>query len=261
MASTATYSSSFSLAKGVVLVTGATGGIGSATCRMLAEAGAFVYISYQRSDSKAKLVLDSIREVGGDGLCVQADLNQADSIEQLFEQMRNAHGYPNMLVNMAARQDVQEFAEMSMEDWQAMMAINQDAVFGLIQHFCSLTTGVQDRAIVNVASIEGIDPAVGHSHYSVSKASIIMLTKAVAAEMAGQNIRVNSVSPGLISRAGLERDWPEGVKRWTARCPLKTLGQVEDVAHAICFLLSPAAKWINGNNLVIDGGMTATSRW
>jgi NAD(P)-dependent dehydrogenase (short-subunit alcohol dehydrogenase family) len=114
---------------------------------------------------------------------------------------------------------------------------------------------------VNIASIEGLDPAAGHAHYASSKAGLIMFTRAAALEYGPRGIRVNSVSPGLIDREGLERDWPEGVARWKRRVPLGRLGTPNDVADAVLFLLSPAARWISGANLVVDGGMSAQSKW
>ena len=88
-----------------------------------------------------------------------------------------------------------------------------------------------------------------------------MFTRAAALEYGPDGIRVNAVSPGLIDREGLEDDWPEGVERWRARAPLARLGTANDVADAVLFLSSPAARWISGANLVVDGGMSARSRW
>ena len=88
-----------------------------------------------------------------------------------------------------------------------------------------------------------------------------MLTKSCALEFGSHGIRVNAVSPGLIDRDGLQRDWPEGVARWLARAPLECLGTPNDVADAVLFLLSPAARWISGANLIVDGGMSAQSKW
>ena len=116
-------------------------------------------------------------------------------------------------------------------------------------------------AIVNIASIEGMDPAKGHAHYATSKAGMLMMTRAAALEYGEANVRVNAVSPGLIDRQGLVEDWPDGVERWMRRAPLQRLGLPNDVADAVLFLLSPAARWISGANLVVDGGMSAVSRW
>jgi len=116
-------------------------------------------------------------------------------------------------------------------------------------------------AIVNIASIEGSDPASGHSHYATSKAGLLMLTRASALEYGRAGIRCNAISPGLIDRDGLAERWPEGVERWLDKAPLGRLGTAEDVAAAVLFLLGPDASWISGANLVVDGGMSAVSRW
>jgi len=116
-------------------------------------------------------------------------------------------------------------------------------------------------AIINIASIEGIQPAVGHSHYAASKAAVLMHTRAAALELGGHGIRVNAVAPGLIEREGIADAWPEGVARWTAACPLGRLGRPEDVADAVLFLASDAARWITGATLIIDGGMLARPTW
>ncbi len=116
-------------------------------------------------------------------------------------------------------------------------------------------------AIVNVSSIEGLQPAFAHSHYAASKAAVIMHTRAAALELGPRGIRVNSVSPGLIEAEGLDRAWPEGVARWHAAAPLRRLGTPTDVADAVLFLASPAARWISGSNLVVDGGVLAHSTW
>ena len=105
------------------------------------------------------------------------------------------------------------------------------------QHFIARGDG---GAIVNVASIEALQPAAGHSHYAASKAAVIMHARAAALELGPHGIRVNVVAPGLIDRAGLADAWPDGVGRWLAACPLERLGTTDDVADAVLFLLSNA---------------------
>ena len=236
-----------------VLVTGASGHIGAGIARRLAEAGARVALHYNRGEEAAKRLGDAI----GSSDLYYADLGDAEAIAELAERAR-----PDLLVNNAAVQDVQALDRMSLADWRRMQAINLDAAFELSQCVArSWQSAGSTGAIVNIASIEGLDPAPGHAHYAASKAGLIMLTRAMALEFGPAGIRVNAVSPGLIDREGLAEAWPDGVRRWRERVPLGSLGTPKDVADAVLFLLSPAARWISGANLVVDGGMSAQGRF
>ena len=233
------------------LVTGASGNIGRGIARRLAEAGAKIVIHYHRDATSARQLAD---EVGSDAV-VQARLDDAGAIDAIFKDHR-----PTLVVNNAAAQPVEKLAGMSFEEWRAVLSTNLDGPFLVVQ--CAARAwGDKGGAIVNIASIEGSDPAAGHAHYATSKAGLLMFTRAAALEYGAQGIRVNCVSPGLIDREGLADDWPEGVGRWQQRVPLGRLGTAKDVADAVLFLLSPAARWISGTNLVVDGGMSAQSRW
>jgi len=142
------------------------------------------------------------------------------------------------------------------------MSTNLDSAFLVTQ---AAARHMRDHAvagaIVNIASIEGSDPARGHSHYAASKAGLLMLTRACALEYGADGIRCNAVSPGLIERPGIEQAWPDGVARWQEKVPLGRMGDANDVADAVLFLLSPAARWISGTDLMVDGGMSSVSRW
>jgi NAD(P)-dependent dehydrogenase (short-subunit alcohol dehydrogenase family) len=145
---------------------------------------------------------------------------------------------------------------MSEAEWEAVLGDNLRSV-----HLCTqaaaramVKQGIHG-AIVNNASIEGVSPEPDHSHYDAAKAGVLMHTRSAAYELAPHGIRVNAVSPGLIWQPGIEQSWPEGVARWQAAAPLKRLGLAEDVADACLFLASPAARWITGVNLFVDGGV------
>ena len=234
-----------------VLVTGASGNIGQGIARRLAEAGAMVVVHCYRDRESADRLAGEIDA----RLVVQGDLGDAVAVDRII-----AAAQPTMVVNNAAAQPVQSLDEMLIGDWQAMMSANLDGPF-LVTQRAAEAWGDSGGAIVNIASIEASDPAAGHAHYATSKAGLLMFSRAAALEYGPRGIRVNCVSPGLIDCDGLAEAWPEGVARWQERAPLRRLGDAKDVADAVLFLLSPAARWISGANLAVDGGMSAQSRW
>jgi NAD(P)-dependent dehydrogenase (short-subunit alcohol dehydrogenase family) len=247
----------------VAIVTGGSGGIGRAICRCLAQHGASVNVHYREA---AETALALVAEVEQDGLRAQAigaDLSAEDGCERLVDESGRAFGTATILVNNAGIQPVGEFDGISADDMAAMLATNIQGPFRLMQLFAerAIEAGVQGASVVNIASIEGTRPAVGHSHYSTSKAALVMATRAAALELGKHGIRVNSVSPGLVNRTGLEDDWPEGVERWRRSAPLGRLGEAQDVANAVAFLVSPYAAWITGHDLVIDGGVSTAPGW
>lgn len=242
-----------SLGGSTVLVTGASGNIGQGIARRLAEAGARVIAHCHDNESAARRLIDRI----GGGELVQADLRDEASVDDIFR-----HWHPDLVVNNAAIQTVQTLAEMSIDEWRQIHAANLDSAFMVTQRSAAgWRAAKKGGAIVNIASSEASDPAVGHAHYASSKAALVMFTRAAALEYGADGIRVNAVSPGLIDRAGLADDWPEGVQRWLTKAPLGRLGTPNDVADAVLFLLSPAARWITGANLVVDGGMSSQNKW
>lgn len=235
------------------LVTGASSNIGQAIAARLASAGATILAHYNQNEAAA----DSLLERVGGGKALQADLSDERSVDALLADVQ-----PTLLVHNAALQTVQSLRTMSLADWRSMLAANLDSAFLLTQRIANRWVEEGRRgAIVNLSSIEGLDPAPGHAHYATSKAGLAMLTRAAALEFGAAGIRVNSVSPGLIHRDGIAEDWPDGVQRWQSRAPLGRLGTPNDVADAVLFLVSPASRWISGANLTVDGGMSAQGKW
>jgi NAD(P)-dependent dehydrogenase (short-subunit alcohol dehydrogenase family) len=201
------------------LVTGGGRGIGAAIARRLGEAGAAVVVNFRTS---------------ADG----------------------ASGGLDLLVNNAGIYPVSTLLEMDEEEWDAVVDANLKSV-----HLCTRTAAAwmieqgKGGAIVNIASIEGHAPAPMHAHYDAAKAGVIMHTRSAAQELGPHGIRVNAVSPGLIHAEGIEEAWPEGVQRWLDAVPLGRMGRRVEVADACLFLASPAAGWITGAVLPVDGGV------
>ena len=243
----------------VALVTGASAGIGRGVALRLAEAGASVAVHYRSGREDSDAVIASVRDGKRKGLAVWAELTDSLSVEQAIRAVSEQLGPIDILVNNAARQTHAGFEDMDLEEWRAMMTVNLEGVFNVTK---AVVAGMIARgsggAIVNIASIEGLQPAPTHGHYAVSKAGLIMFTRAAALQYGRHGIRVNAVSPGVIWRAGIEEAWPEGVARWMKAVPLGRMGEDEDVADAVLFLASRASRWITGANLVVDGGVTST---
>ncbi|PHS40503.1 MAG: short-chain dehydrogenase [Robiginitomaculum sp.] len=241
-----------------VLITGASSGIGSAIARKLSQVGAQVILHCGTNKVGISSLADELRAKH----IVQCNLSKPRQIKAMFEDLAVENCMPDMLVNNAGVQTVATVLEADKQVWRDINKVNLEAVYALCKYMANaLIARGRSGAIVNIASIEGLDPADGHAHYAASKAALLMYTRASALEMGSHNIRVNAVAPGLISRPGIEDDWPEGVKRWCERAPLGRMGTGEDVANGVLFLLSPAAVWISGHTLVIDGGMGTQNRW
>ncbi|GGU67876.1 SDR family NAD(P)-dependent oxidoreductase [Lentzea flava] len=218
----------------VVLVTGAGGGLGAGIVARFEAAGAVV-----------------VRHRG------RADGDLRTSAVRVVADAAAVHGRLDAVVNNAGVQPVEPLPDMTVAQWQSVVDTNLTGPFAVTQ----AAVRFQVSSITHIASIEGSHPAPGHAHYAASKAALIMHARAAALEYGPRGIRVNTVSPGLISRPGISSEWPEGVARWEAAAPLRRLGTPEDVGNACVFLASDLASWITGHDLVVDGGVTARPTW
>ncbi len=243
----------------VALVTGASAGIGAGIARRLAEAGAAVAVHYRGGKGDAEAVAADIGKAGGKAAVVHGEMTDLAAVEVAFSAVEAALGPVDILVNNAAKQTHSTVTDMDPAEWREMMAVNLDGVFNATKvATAAMIARGSGGAIVNIASIEGLYPALTHPHYATTKAGLIMFTRAAALEFGRHGIRVNAVSPGVIYREGIRENWPEGVKRWMDAVPLGRMGEEDDVANAVLFLAAPASAFITGANIVVDGGMTAT---
>ncbi len=239
------------LAGKVALVTGTGGGIGQAIGRRLGKAGASVALHYRscRPDG----LTSTLQAEGVKHETFHADLSDMTAARRLAGQVEASLGDIDILVNCAADQRMDDDS-----DFARLLEVNLLAAETLTRAVAGRGRG---GAVVNISSIEAARPAPGHGRYGASKAALEALTKAQASTFGPRGLRVNAVAPGLIARAGIDSDWPEGVARWQAACPLGRLGRPDDIAAAVLFLVSPAAAWITGCVLVVDGGMSAVPGW
>jgi 3-oxoacyl-[acyl-carrier protein] reductase len=240
----------------VVLITGAARGVGAGIARRFAQAGASMAINYRTSETDAATLVAAIQSAGGEAAAFQADVTQREDVARLIDAVVARFGRLDVLINNAGSYPSTSLLEMPDAEWDAVIAANLRSV-----HLCTQLAARQmiaqgeGGAVVNLTTIEAISPAPGHSHYDAAKAGVAMHTRAAAQELGQRGIRVNAVAPGLIWREGIEAAWPEGVERYRQAAPLGRLGRPEDVADACLFLASPAARWITGASLTVDGGV------
>ncbi|HEX6123036.1 MAG TPA: SDR family oxidoreductase, partial [Ktedonobacterales bacterium] len=193
---------------------------------------------------------------GGQAAAHQADLTAADEVAGLMRATVAAFGRVDVLVNNAGSYPLAGLLEMTLAQWEAVLNANLRSVFLCTQAAArQMIAQGSGGAIINITSIEAENPAPSHSHYNAAKGGVLMHTRASASELGRYGIRVNAVAPGLIWKEDLEREWADGVARFRQAAPLGRLGTPEDVADACLFLASPAARWITGASLTVDGGV------
>jgi NAD(P)-dependent dehydrogenase (short-subunit alcohol dehydrogenase family) len=244
------------LAEKVVIVTGGGSGVGRGVALRIAEAGARVVVHFHTSAAGAAGVVEAVVAAGGQATVHQADLSAPDAAAGLIASAVTAFGRVDALINNAGVYPLASVLDMTLEQWDTLMNANLRSVFLCTQAAArQMIAQASGGVIVNITSIEAENPALNHSHYNASKGGVLMYTRAAAGELGRHGIRVNAVAPGLIWKDDIEQTWPDGVARWRRAAPLGRLGMPEDVADACLFLVSPAARWITGASLTVDGGV------
>jgi 3-oxoacyl-[acyl-carrier protein] reductase len=242
----------------VALVTGASRGIGASIAARLAGCGAAVAVNYAGSKSAADEVVAGILAQGGRAIALQADVSDASACAALVSDTIEGLGGLDIVVNNAGIARDGLIVRMSDDDWDAVIGTNLTGVFNVTRavarHFMKQRSG----SIVNVTSVIGLVGNAGQANYSAAKAGVIGLTKSVAKELAPRGIRVNAVAPGFIA-TDMTAELPENVRKVAlGQIALGRFGEADDVASAVAFLVSDEARYITGQTLAIDGGMTFT---
>ncbi len=237
----------------VALVTGASRGIGRAIAMKLAAQGATV-VAAARGENAAGTVAE-IASAGGAAETATVDVSDAGAIETLIGGTLQRHGRIDVLVNNAGITRDQLMLRMKRDDWDAVIATNLTAAFGLTQAVLKPMIKQRSGRIICISSVVGQGGNAGQANYAASKAGLIGFVKSVAQEVASRHITANVVAPGLIE-TDMTRAITDGAREeWAAKIPLKRLGTPEDIAAAVCFLASDEAAYITGQVLAVNGGM------
>jgi len=238
----------------VALITGAAQGIGRAIALLLASNGADIVVSDINLE-KAKETSKEIEAMGRRSIAIKVDVSKAEEVEQMVEKVINEFGKIDILVNNAGITRDKLILRMTEEDWDLVLNVNLKGTFNctkaVIRHMSKQRSG----KIVNIASVSGEMGNPGQANYSASKAGVIGFTKTIAREFAQRGINVNAIAPGYIETPMTEV-LPEKVKEELKKMiPMERLGQPEDVAQAVLFLVSERSNYITGQVLNVNGGI------
>jgi 3-oxoacyl-[acyl-carrier protein] reductase len=242
--------------KRVALVTGASRGIGRAIAVALGQDGLYVLVNYTSNEVAAAETLQKLQEAGGEGALARFDVADAAAVDAAIKQIASDHGRLDVLVNNAGIAIDGLLLRTKKEDWQRTLDVNLSGAFHCCKAASRHLLKAKDGRIINISSVVGEQGNAGQVSYAAAKAGLIGMTRTLAKELASRNITVNCVTPGFI-----ETDMTAAHVHGEARAellkqiPLGRIGSAEDVAHAVRFLVSPAASYITGQVVRVNGGL------
>ena len=246
-----------SLENQTAIVTGGSQGIGRSICLKLASMGANIVINYLNDDhlENAKAVQKEVEAYGVQSLLVKGDVSQLSDVETMIKEVQHSFPTIDILVNNAGITKDALLMRMKESEFDAVINVNLKGTWNCMKVVARPMMKQRSGKIISLASVVGVMGNVGQINYAASKAGIIGMTKTLARELAGRNIRVNAVAPGFIQThmtAVLNEDIKTELQ---THIPLGVLGTAEDVAEAVAFLASDRSKYITGQVIHVDGGM------
>ena len=236
----------------VIIVTGASKGIGREIAKQLAIKGNTVIANYNKSEKEILELKKELEEKNIEIEIFKADVSKREETKKLVEYTIKKHGKIDVLINNAGISQIKEFTQITDNDWNNMINTNLNSVFYMSQEVCKNMIHNKNGCIINISSIWGITGASCEVHYSVSKAGVDALTKALAKELGPSNIRVNSIAPGIISTEMNSHLSEDKINNLKEEIPLEKLGQVSDIAKCVQWLIED--EYTTGQVISINGG-------
>ncbi len=244
------------LSEKTALVTGGTRGIGRAIVRALADAGARVAFTYRSSTEAAEALVDELEAGDTEALSLQGDVADFDTAQAHVDTVLDRWDTLDVLVNNAGITRDGLMLRLTEEDWDDVIDTNLKGVFNYAKAAYRPMMGQRSGSIVNISSVVGTSGNAGQTNYAASKSGIVGFSKSLARELGGRNVRVNVVAPGYVQTDmtdELSDDAREGI---LDAVPLDRLAEPEDVAQAVLYLAAPAAAYVTGHVLHVDGGLS-----
>lgn len=238
----------------IALITGASRGIGRAITETLAERGAYV-LGTATTDEGAHNISQYLREASLNGEGVKLNVTEQESIDRLMASLSEQNRMPNILVNNAGITADNLLLRMEDDEWLRVIETNLNAVFRMSKACLKAMFRARWGRIINVGSVVGASGNPGQSNYTATKAGLVGFSKSLAAEMGSRHVTVNVVAPGFID-TDMTAVLPDMIKEeMLKRIPMRCLGEPKDIAEAVAFLASDAAKYITGETIHVNGGM------
>lgn len=239
----------------VVIITGASRGIGKSIAQTCVNQGAKVVFTYLSSDEKARALEAELTAQGGVAVGFKSDASNFDQAHELVDKVVEQFGTVDVLVNNAGITRDTLMMRMTEEQWDEVINTNLKSAFNLTKAVIKPMLKARSGSIINMSSVVGVKGNAGQANYAASKAGLIGFTKSIAAELGSRNIRCNAIAPGFIETEMTEVLDQAVVEQWRNAIPLKRGGQPEDVANATVFLASDMSAYITGQTIHVCGGM------